>query len=187
MMAHLRIASPNDARIIHDIYDYYITRTVATYSEVNKSVEARAQEISSLLKDYPFLVAEDEKGTFLGFANAEPMRPQSGYRYSVELTIYLHPDAPRHSGVGSLLYEALLDCLEKQGYRSAYAVIDSENEESLALHRRFGFTELATFPNSAYKHGRWLSAVWMQKFLNSFDERPVPPIPFEIFARSWRP
>ncbi len=187
MKAHLRIASSDDARVIHDIYDYYITHTVATYNEFNQSVEARAQEITRLLKDYPFLVAEDEHGTFLGFANAEPSRPQSGYRYSVELTIYLHPDTPRHSGVGSLLYEALLDCLRKQGYRTAYAVIDSGNEESQALHRRFGFETLTTFPNSAYKHGRWLSAVWMWKALNPFDARPALPIPFETFRRTWQP
>lgn len=187
MKAHLRIATPDDARVIHEIYDYYTTHTVATYNEFNKSVEARAQEISAILKDYPFLVAEDESGTFLGFANAEPVRPQSGYRYSVELTIYLHPNTPRHSGVGTLLYKALLDCLARQGYRIAYAVIDSGNEASLALHRRFGFEKVATFPNSGYKHGQWLTSVWMQKVLNPFDEQPSLPVPFEMFRRTWQP
>lgn len=111
----LRIATPEDASIINEIFAHYIAVSVATYNEQNKTVAQRAKEIETLLKDYPFFVAEDESGRFLGFANAEPMRPQSGYRYCAELTIYLHPDAPVHAGIGTALYTALLTCLQRQG------------------------------------------------------------------------
>lgn len=174
----LRIATPEDAAIIHDIYDHYIENSVATYNEQNKSVMQRAEEIAALLNDYPFFVAEDESGAFLGFANAEPVRPQSGYRYCAELTIYLHPSAPKHAGIGKALYTVLLDSLKKQGFRVAYAVIDSGNEGSLALHKAFGFAQEAIFRSCGYKHGRWLDTVWLRKELNAFDESPAPIIPF---------
>ena len=178
MHPHIRIATPEDAAVINDVFAYYIANSVATFNEYNKTLEQRRQEMELLLRDYPFLIAEDEDGRFLGFANAEPVRPQSGYRFCVELTIYLHPDTPHRSGVGKLLYSHLLEMLAQQGYRTAFAVICGTNEESLSLHRSFGFGEVARFCNSGYKHGRWLDTVWMQKVLNPFDETPQEPVPF---------
>jgi len=174
----IRFGNASDARNVNRTYDYYIDHTAATFNEVHKSVEEREQEMTQLLKMYPFLIAEDESGTFLGFACAEPFRAQSGYRFMPELTIYLHPDAPKGCGIGSLLYEKLLWLLTKQGFASAVAVLYAGNEESLALHRRFGFEQAALIPQAAYKHGRWLDARIMRKELNGFDGCPVEPVPF---------
>ena len=66
----------------------------------------------------------------------------------------------------------------KRQFRQVVAVITSTNEGSLALHRSFGFTEAARLVRSGYKHGQWLTAVWMVKQLNSFDPSPVPITPF---------
>lgn len=184
MNVNIRIASPLDAQQVHDIYEYYIHHSLATFNESNKTVEERAQEIQALLKDYPFLVAEDDAGAFLGFACAEPFRPQSGYRYTVELTIYLHPDTPKHQGVGFQLYDRLLSILTQQGYRTALGVLYGGNDESLALHRRFGFEEILLLPNSAYKHGQWLDTRIMKKTLSSYDENPSPLIPFCEYRKS---
>lgn len=179
----LRIANAADAAQINDIYAYYIQNTVSTFNEVNKSVEVRAKEIEDILAGYPFYVAEAD-GRILGFACAEPVRPQTGYRFSVELTIYLHPDTPKHAGIGGALYDLLLPTLTAQGYRAAYAVISGTNEASIAFHRHYGFQELARFEKSGYKHGMWLDAVWMRKALNSFDDQPQPPVPFSQYRQT---
>lgn len=176
----VRFATRADAESIRDIYDYYIRNTVATFNEVGKSTAERADDIDALMQQYPYLVAEGDR-RFLGFANAEPVRPQTGYRYCVELTIYLHPDAPKRSGVGRLLYQRLFEILTAQGFRTAYAVISGTNRESVAFHESFGFTTIARFANSGYKHGQWLDAVWMQKTLNPYDASPRPPIPFSEY------
>lgn len=180
MNVTLRIAAPDDAAIINEIFGYYIDNSVATFNEVNKTVLERRREIESLLEQYPFLVAESE-GQFLGFANAEPMRPQTGYRYTVELTIYLHPHTPKHSGVGKALYRSLLDILTKQGYRSAFGALCATNTASIALHNYFGFEEAARFDCAGYKHGMWLDTLWMRKVLNPFDDSPALPIPFSQY------
>ena len=180
----IRIASIEDAQKVYEIYEYYIHHTLATFNELNKTIKERAQEIERLLRDYPFLVAEDEQKNFLGFACAEPFRPQSGYRYTVELTIYLHPDAPRRQGVGSQLYERLLSMLTQQGYRTALGVLYGQNEESLALHRRFGFEEILLLPNAAYKHGQWLEMRIMKKTLSPYEEKPPLPVPFCEYRKS---
>lgn len=171
----LRKAVPEDAKHLLEIYTYYIENTVATFHEFPKTLEAYRQQIIELSAVYPFWVAEEE-GRFLGFANAEPFRPQSGYRYTVELTIYLHPDAPKHAGIGRMLYQQVLDDLQTQGFVNALGCISGENDASLAFHRSFGFEEMAVFPRVAFKHGRWLNAVWMRKQLLSTATPPTEPV-----------
>lgn len=180
MSLSIRLASRQDAGWINELYDHYIQNTEITFNERGKTMEARAAEIEALMRDYPFLVAQDG-GKPLGFACAEAVRPQSGYRFSVELTIYLRPDAPKRAGAGRALYERLLAILTAQGFRNAYAVISGTNEASLLFHERMGFETVARFENSGYKHGRWLDAVWMRRTLNPFSERPEPPVPFEAY------
>ena len=178
MTIQLRIATPQDAPLIHDTFGHNVLPSTATFNEINPSVEERAGEIQKQLETYPWLIAEDETGRFLGYACAEPFRPQTGYRYFAELTIFLAPDAPRRAGVGRRLYEALLPFLARQGFRQVLAVITSTNEASLALHRAFGFAEAARLTSSGYKHGQWLTSVWMVKQLNDFDSSPAPITPF---------
>jgi phosphinothricin acetyltransferase len=37
------------------------------------------------------------------------------------------------------------------------------NDASVALHRKFGFTEVGTFREYAIKNGRYLSSLWMER------------------------
>lgn len=184
MNIRLRIASAQDAPLVNETFGYYIDHSLASFRETNKTVEERAREIEELLENYPFLIAEDENGRFLGFANAEPIRQQSGYRFCVELTIYLHPDAPKHAGIGTTLYEALLGMLTAQGYRTAFGVLYGKNEESLRLHEHFGFEEVALFRNTGYKFGQWLDTRIVQKVLNPFSPSPSKPIPFSHYRKT---
>jgi len=181
----LRIASIDDAAAVNETYGYYIEHSLANFGEQNKTLEERAQEMKELLKMYPFFIAEDENGRFLGFACAEPYRPKSGYRYTAELTIYLHPDTPKGCGVGTALYRALLDCLSTQGFRIALGVIHDQNHGSLALHRKFDFEQVGVLRSCCYKHGQWVSAVILEKVLNSFDEEPNELIPFAEYRHFW--
>ena len=185
MKVILRAASPSDAAAVNDTYGYYIEHSLANFGEENKTVEERKLEISSLLKLYPFLIAEDETGRFLGFACAEPYRPKSGYRYTAELTIYLHPDTPKGAGVGTALYERLLSCLTEQGFRIALGVLHAQNEASLALHRHFGFQQVGYLKHTCFKHGQWVDAVILEKVLNPFDLPPQTLIPFPQYRQKY--
>jgi len=37
------------------------------------------------------------------------------------------------------------------------------NAGSVALHRKFGFTEVGTFSEAGYKFGRYHDVLWMEK------------------------
>lgn len=181
----LRVATVADAAAVNETYGYYIKHSLANFGEQNKTIDERAREIEELLHMYPFFIAEDQCGTFLGFACAEPYRPKSGYRYTAELTIYLHPDTPKGSGIGTALYKKLLACLNAQGFRIALGVLYADNQASLALHRRFGFQQVGELRRCCYKHGQWVDAVILEKTLNPFDEQPAELIPFSEYRENW--
>ncbi len=52
---------------------------------------------------YPYLVAEID-GAVAGYAYAGPYRPRPAYRFSVENSIYVAPDAQRR-GIGRVLLD----------------------------------------------------------------------------------
>lgn len=76
MNIRLRIATPQDAQLIHDTYGHYVLTSTATFNEVNSSVEARAEEIRSQLELYPWLIAEDETGRYLATPAPKPSGPR---------------------------------------------------------------------------------------------------------------
>jgi len=85
---------------------------------------------------------------------ASQHRARAAYRWAVDVTVYIR-ESERRTGVGHTLYEALLPILTRQGFRSAYAGISQPNAGSVALHERFGFRHIGTYPNVGYILGRW--------------------------------
>jgi phosphinothricin acetyltransferase len=107
----------------------------------------------------------------LGFAYAAPFRLRAAYRYTVEDSVYVAPDA-QGRGVGRAALGAVLAACEGLGMRQVVAVIgDSGNAGSLALHRALGFERKGVGAGLGYKHGRWVDIVWMQKALNGGADR----------------
>ena len=170
-----RHAVPQDAEEIQAIYRYYVENTVVTFRTVNLSVEHYLEQI--VHSPYPFWVAVGD-GRVLGFAYAGRMRPQEAYLWDVELSIFLHVDAPGRQGIGRALYQKLLDELAELGFNNAHAVITGSNEQSIRFHDGMGFAELVRFPKTGFKHGAWHDMVWMHKLLRPLDDAPELPVPF---------
>ena len=128
--------------------------------------EMRRRRAEVLAKGLPWLVAEGA-GHVLGFAYANHFRPRRAYRFSLEDSVYLHPDA-RGRGIGRLLLAELLARCEALGARQMLAVIgDSGNAGSVALHRGLGFEPVGTFRHVGRKFERWLDVVLMQRALGA--------------------
>src|SRR5262245_29603157 len=112
-------------------------------------------------RGYPYLVAE-HAGRVLGFAYANAYRPRPAYRFTVEDSVYIAPDA-QGKGVGGALLSALIAACTREGFRLMIAVIgDSAQHASIALHRRAGFTICGTLHAVGYKFDRWLDSVLME-------------------------
>jgi len=163
----IRPATPHDVPAITRIYAHAVMHGTASF-EIDPPDEAEmARRHEALVGGgFPFLVAESDGETEpLGYAYAGPYRARPAYRFTVEDSIYLAPQAQRR-GIGRALLEALIAEATARGFRQMIAVIgDSAQTPSIALHEALGFRLVGTFEAVGFKFGRWLDGVLMQKAL----------------------
>jgi L-amino acid N-acyltransferase YncA len=168
----VRDATEADAAAIAAIYGHAVLHGFGTFETVPPDaawIDGRRREVQGY--GLPFVVVEGE-GRVLGYAYAGPFRARPGYRYTVEDSVYVAPDA-QGRGVGRAALSAVLTACEARGMRQVVAVIgDSENAGSIGLHRALGFEPAGVGRSFGHKLGRWVDIVWMQKALNGGDTRP---------------
>ena len=176
----IRIATPEDAQPILDIYAPYILNTSLTFETEVPSQPDFASRIESYLNNWPWLVCELD-GRIAGYAYASRYRERTAYQWSVECSVYIHDDY-MGSGIASQLYTTLFAFLKYQGYNNVYAVINLPNDRSVAFHEKMGFTYFATYENVGYKLGRWKNVGWWQKKLNEYVNEPQAPLKFSTVS-----
>ena len=171
----VRPATGADAEALAAIYGDAVLHGYGTFEEVAPTaadMDGRRRAVQD--QGLPYLVAELD-GQVLGFAYAAPFRPRAAYRYTLEDSVYVAPDA-KGKGVGRAVLSAVIAACEKLGVRQLMAVIgDSENAGSIGLHRALGFEQTGVGHSVGFKHGRWVDIVHMQKPLNGGDTTLPPP------------
>lgn len=180
----IRLALPQDARQLREIYAPYVERTAISFETVPPTATAMLRRRDEIVKRYPYLVAEQD-GALLGYAYAHPFVGRAAYDWSAEVTIYLRMDA-RHKGIGGRLYRTLEDIARAQGILNLNACIgvpkgaDDEylTHNSVDFHAHMGYTPVGTFHDSGYKFGRWYDMVWMEKMLGEHKTPAAPIRPF---------
>jgi len=110
---------------------------------------------------HPVLGLEDGSGKLLGFASYGPFRPQPAYKYTVEHSVYVHPEE-RGKGYGRKLLERIVREAAERGIHAVVGAIDADNEASLALHESLGFERVGSLPQVGFKFGRWLDLALVQ-------------------------
>lgn len=161
----IRAAAPADIPAITRIYAHAVAHGTATF-EIDAPDQAEMTQRRLALVDagFPYIAAELD-GTLLGYAYAGHYRPRPAYRFTVEDSIYVDPEAHRR-GVGRALLDRLISESTGLGFRQMVAVIgDSTQTSSIELHRAAGFRMIGTFESVGYKFGRWIDTVLMQRAL----------------------
>lgn len=151
----IRPARNNDAQAIVDIFNYYIVNSTATFEQqpLDKTeIGARIQQTES--HKLPYIVCEKD-GLIVGYAYASKWQGRCAYQFSVEVTVYLAPQAIGE-GHGTALYEALFFELRKRSLHVAIAGIALPNPGSVALHEAFGMNKVAHFEEVGFKFGAWV-------------------------------
>jgi len=174
-MMLIRLASPNDASTIADIYRPAVTERATSFELEPPDAAEMARRIEKLAGRLPWLVAERD-GVVLGYAYASPHRERAAYQWSVEVSAYVD-GAVRRAGVARGLYTSLFALLSMQGYCNAYAGITLPNEASVGFHLALGFVPVGTYHSVGYKQGRWHDVMWLERSLGAKDSAPAAPRP----------
>lgn len=148
---------------IADIYNYYVTDTVATFDLEPISREDMVIKVLNISASYPYYVAVEDD-LVVGYAYANTWNTRPAYAGTVETSIYLRHDQ-KAKGIGTALYTKLLDRLNELGYHTAIGGITLPNEASQRLHEKFGYVKSAHYNEVGNKFDQWLDVgYWQKKF-----------------------
>lgn len=156
---HIRRATADDAERIAEIYNWYVLNTIITFETEVVSPQDMRQRIQDISHTHDWLVGEVDQ-TICGYAYYGAFRARAAYQHTVESTIYLAQESVGH-GFGKALYPQLLESIRSHGFREVVGVIALPNPQSIALHRKVGFTEIGILMNVGYKFGQYIDvALW---------------------------
>ncbi|WP_328660768.1 GNAT family N-acetyltransferase [Nocardia salmonicida] len=110
----------------------------------------------------PILVAEID-GEVAGYASYGQWRPKSGYRFTVENSVYVDNQFQRRGVATTLLTELIARATDSGRVHAMIAAIESGNSASIVLHERFGFHTVGELPEVGHKFGRWMDLTLMQR------------------------
>ena len=109
-LVQVRPATPDDIGEIHAIYAHHVLKGLASFEEEPPSapeLRRRYDEVTG--HGLPYLVA-DFGGRVAGYGYCTLYRTRSAYRYSLEDSVYIRPDA-QGRGIGSTLLAELVAAL----------------------------------------------------------------------------
>lgn len=174
----IRQAGINDLVEMLHIYAPFANESAVSFEYAAPSAAEFEKRFTDNPKHYPWLVAE-KKGQIAGYAYASAYRSRTAYQWSVETSIYMKEEE-QGTGTASLLYQTLLDTLERSGFFNAYAIITTPNPQSERFHEKMGFENCGLLPRAGYKNGSWHDVRWMWKRLQKEDIIPSTSSPFFI-------
>ena len=173
---NVRLADPDrDADAVAAIYRPAVESSIASFEEMAPSGVEMAARMRTILAWTPWLVAvEDDE--VIGYAYAGRHREREGYRWSVDISVYVA--AAHHGrGVGRALYEELLSLLRRQRFVNACAGVALPNPASVALHEAIGMRRVALYERIGWKFGAWHDVAWYGMRLTEAAGPPLEPIP----------
>ena len=164
MKANVIIRASNDADIptITAIYRHHVLEGTGTFEiEPPDETEFAHRRQDLVQRGFPWIVAEAE-GAVVGYAYAGPFRAREAYRFTLEDSVYVHPQFVGR-GIGGALLMELIEICRRGGFRQIIAVIgDSSNQGSIRVHQTCGFQHTGVLMNAGLKFDRWLDVVIMQ-------------------------
>ncbi|MFN3764571.1 MAG: GNAT family N-acetyltransferase [Aliihoeflea sp.] len=181
----VRPATRADLPAIAEIYADAVQNGTSSYELVPPDLAEMTTRFAALeAGGFPYLAATRGE-RLVGYAYAGAFRPRPAYRFIVENSVYVAPDA-KGEGIGRLLMEALIDASKRLGFRQMVAVIGDgrSNSASVRLHAKLGFADAGKLVGTGYKHGRWLDTAFMQLALN--EGAHAPPDPASLPERRFR-
>lgn len=157
----IRPANLTDLPTITAIYNHAVQHTTAIWNETTVDLANREQWfLHKQQRGFPIIIATDASNEVLGYATYAQWRDFDGYKYSVEHSVYVHPDQ-QGKGIGKQLLIALIDLARQNHQHVMIAGIEASNIASIRLHEKLGFQHVGTFKEVGTKFGKWLDLTFL--------------------------
>ena len=150
----IRNVRTSDSKAITEIYNVYVTGSTISFETEMVSEKEMSKRISETSSKYPYLVYEVD-GKVAGYCYAHSWKDRAAYKYTLETTVYLHPQYTG-KGIGHELMLRLIEECRKRGTKALIACITYGNEASIKLHTKLKFKEVSHFEKVGQKLGQWL-------------------------------
>lgn len=170
---HIRLMTKEDAGDVADVLNVAIGTSIAHFGTVPIDADEVLKDWYSAGETYPWLVAIDDDGQFIGFAKGSAWKTRQAYRWTVETGIYLAKGS-QGRGAGKALYTKLFEVLALQGYRVVITGISLPNDASVGLHESMGMEVVGELAPAGYKLGHWIPVRLYQKRLSDLSDGTIP-------------
>ncbi|MFJ9086276.1 GNAT family N-acetyltransferase [Streptomyces sp. NPDC102384] len=160
----VRPAHEDDLDAVLAIRNHAIEHGTALWTDTPQSREEGAAWLGAHLERGSAYVAE-LGGDVVGFGVYGPWKAYSGFRHTVENSVYV-TGGHQGAGIGSALLTTLVDSATAAGLHVMIAGIESGNAASIRLHERHGFEHAGTVREVGTKFGRWLDLTLMRRQLS---------------------
>ena len=159
-MTDIRLARPQDAAAMAEIYNQGIAGRLATYRPWPAD---ETDVLPWLERRGPVLVAERD-GEIVGWAKVDAYSDFEPYADIGEFAIYV-ADAAQGSGLGRQLLDALCAEAERDGRYKLVGKVFAHNASSLALCRACGFREVGVHLRHGTLDDIWRDVVVVERLL----------------------
>ena len=122
----IRPAAESDASSIAAIYNHYVRTSTATFDTEERSLAEQIAWLAEREEAHPVLVAENDDRGILAWGALSPFRERGAWRHTVEISVYVAPDAAGQ-GIGPALSEVLIDRAQELGHHAIISQIVHEN------------------------------------------------------------
>jgi phosphinothricin acetyltransferase len=159
----IRLATIADCQAIHDIYNHYVVHSTCTYQTQPEPIENRREWFAGHGPLHPVTVAE-LNGAVVGWGSLSRFHPRSAYARTVENAVYIHHQY-QGRGIGRAIVTDLIDRARALNHHTIIALISAEQQPSIALHEKLGFSKAGHLKEAGWKFDQWLDVLYLQKFL----------------------
>ncbi len=162
----VRPARREDLDEVVAIYNHYVTTSGATFDLAPVTVADREAWLQEHSGGGPHrLLVATRDGSVAGWSSSSEFRPRPAYATTAEVSVYCRAGETGR-GVGSQLYRELFDRLAAEDLERLVAGVALPNPASVALHHRFGFTQVGVFTRVGRKFGRFWDVAWFERPLH---------------------
>jgi len=154
---------PEHLQQVLEIYTYYVLNTTATFHTNPPSLEEMKRMVFFDNPRYQtFVILEGE--VVCGYVLLNQFKNREGYDRTAEVTLYLNPDYVG-KGIGSRALQHIEAFARTKDVRVLVSIICGENQRSIDVFTRNGYTQCACYRQVGEKFGQLLDVLAYQKIL----------------------